>query len=279
MRYGTIIYDVRDALNISEAEYLLLDCVCKMQAAPDAGGRCHAGSAYLAYVAGVTQRRVFDMMKRLQNKGLLIINPDNTKQVARIFFDMAIAGDVSVLEDLLQKKEAKKSHDATSSPMTPRHNPYDATSDNPMTPRHNPYDATSYSSTSKALVDKTFIEREYTHASKKNQKFKKQESGEGEKVNTLVCLFRETEYFKGGAAGRAEFEKDLKAAGCPDNVDFDYYFNRALLWSDEREAKSANWGAKVAGFVAGDRSNGKMIIKAQTHEAGTSKYKVKETKF
>ena len=98
-------------------------------------------------------------------------------------------------------------------------------------------------------------------------------------MNTLVCLFRETEYFKGGAAGRAEFEKDLKAAGCPDNVDFDYYFNRALLWSDEREAKSANWGAKVAGFVAGDRSNGKMIIKAQTHEAGTSKYKVKETKF
>ena len=204
------------------------------------------------------------MMDRLKEKGLLIVHPDNTKEVAPIFYDMAIAGNLAAFEEIFGKKEGVDTHDATSYPMTPR---------------HSPHDATSPSSTNIVQVGKTLIRREYTHATEKNQIFKKQENVEGEKAPSIVCLFRECNYFKGGAAGRAAFEADLKAAGCPDSTDFEYYFNRILGWSDDKAAKSANWGAKAAQFVVGDRQNGKMIVKAATHEAGTPKYKVKETKF
>jgi hypothetical protein len=279
MKFGTIIYDVRDKLDISNGEYLLLDCVSKLQSAPNSNGRCRAAASYLAYVAGVTTRRVFPMMDRLKEKGLLIVHPDNSKEVASIFYDMAIAGNLAAFEEILGKKEGVDTHDATSYPMTPRHTPHDVASYPPMTPRHPPHDVASHSSTNIVQVGKTLIRREYTHATEKNQFFKKQENVEGEKAPSIVCLFRECNYFKGGAAGRAAFEADLKAAGCPDSTDFEYYFNRILSWSDDKAAKSANWGVKAAQFVIGDRQNGKMITKAATHEAAAPKYKIKETRF
>jgi len=126
MKYGTILYEVRDALGLSNNEYLLLDCVSKMQAGGDEPGWCKASANYLAWVVGIARRNMFPMYRRLEACGLLEIRPtDGAKRAGEAFLDAAFRG------KLPQSDSDVTSLGDVSSLVTLHHPPGDVTSPPP----------------------------------------------------------------------------------------------------------------------------------------------------
>jgi DNA-binding MarR family transcriptional regulator len=281
--YGVINFQARNALGLSNNEFIYLFAVRYFERDRD-GGFCSVWASEMSEIVNVEQRNIARLKNRLQEKGLLIIRGDGAVRVTDAFRDICNAAQQNVSDFFAGKQPSEGDSPPRQNVIPPakRHTPprqnvIPPPDEKTPPPRQNviPVNVCNNEDSKSILLNRVST----AHTTEKNQIFKKQENGEGENVTSLVCLFRECNYFKGGAAGRAAFEADLKAAGCPDSTDFEYYFNRILSWSDDKAAKSANWGVKAAQFVIGDRQNGKMITKAATHEAAAPKYKIKETRF
>jgi hypothetical protein len=107
-RYGTIIYEVRDALNLNNNQYLLLDAISKLQGSPSSKtpGYCDAGNEYLAAVVGVTLKNLIEMRKRLEADGMLERHPNCKKyRVTSRFY--ALAFDVEQAGEKVSKLHKK----------------------------------------------------------------------------------------------------------------------------------------------------------------------------
>ena len=83
MKYGTILYEVRDDLDLTNNEYLLLDAVRNLQGGRQTPGWCNAS---IAYVAGVNRRNTFKLVERLEQKSLLESGPNpGLRRVSQTF--------------------------------------------------------------------------------------------------------------------------------------------------------------------------------------------------
>lgn len=91
-KYGTILYEVRDAFGLDNNRYLLLDAIMKLQGSPKAKtpGYCDAGIEYLASVVGVDRRNILKMLKKMEGDGLVERHPTSRKcRVTAPFYDAA----------------------------------------------------------------------------------------------------------------------------------------------------------------------------------------------
>lgn len=287
LQYVVTNLDARDALCIDNNEAFYLFAVHFFERDRD-GGFCTVYGSTMAKIVGVNEKSIRNIKRRMEERGFISVRKaDGAARVTDSYRDVCNASKVHLSEYFraksgqdneempgeMESKEAVK----ITAPPGKDYRPPPAKFTAP--PRQN---LPGVIKSTVIKEDNLFYNEVCTaHTTEKNE-FEIFENGagnEGKKVSSLVCLFRESNYFKGGAAGRKSFEADLKAAGCPEETDFDYYYNRVLGWSDDKGAKSANWGVKAAQFVIGDRQNGKMITKAATHEAAAPKYKIKETRF
>lgn len=75
-RYTLILYPARKKLDISIAEYCLVDCVHKLSTARSAiGGWCVASKEDLGQSLGFARQSIHVLIRRLRDKGLIMVQP------------------------------------------------------------------------------------------------------------------------------------------------------------------------------------------------------------
>lgn len=261
MKFGTILYEVRDALGITNNEYLLLDAVCKLQNNPATPGWCNASAAYLAWVVGISRRNVFPLYDRLVSRNLLEIRPsDSAKRVTQAFVKAAITGDVASL------------YDETSLVMQ-RHRSGDVTSPPPVMLHHQSGDVASPNNTDNT-IDRTFIVQRETRAQKKqpaskSEKTKKASIGRGGTAapRENAVLFSESVWI---SAQPVQWATALLAA-CPiECLDAHWYYCRVRDWSAEKGGKSFDWIATARKFALDDQRKNKLVTIQSASSNGNS---------
>lgn len=250
MKFGTILYEVRDALGITNNEYLLLDAVCKLQNNPTTPGWCNASAAYLAWVVGISRRNVFPLYDRLVSRNLLEIRPsDSAKRVTQAFVKAAITGDVASL------------YDETSLVMQ-RHRSGDVTSPPPVMLHHQSGDVASPNNTDNT-IDRTFIVQRETRAQKKqpasrSEKTKKASIGRGGPAapREIPVLFADSIW----SSSDSVLWATALLAACPiECLDTHWYFCRVRDWSAEKGGKSFDWIATARKFALDDQRKNKLV--------------------
>lgn len=258
--YITIHINGRDALDISNTEYMYLSGIMSLERNRH-GGYCGEGDAYMSEVIGIARKNIIEMKKRLITRGLLELSKSGLPRVTDKFRDVCNAAQKSVSDHFNDgasgtkggKKPGRQKSNVSLQPdpakdVTKRYSASNETLQTSNETLHPVHDV---------LIDTEYTFLQYSTAEKKSDEKNDFDKPEGENVTSLVSLFRESIYFKGGA-GREKFEADLKAAGCPGEVDFDYYFNRILTWSDKNGAKSKDWGKTALKVVQDDAKQGHM---------------------
>lgn len=264
MKFGTILYEVRDALGITNNEYLLLDAVCKLQNNQATPGWCNASAAYLAWVVGISRRNIFPLYDRLVSRNLLEIRPsDSAKRVTQSFVKAAITGDVASL------------YDETSLVM-PRHRSGDVTSLPPVMLHHQSSDVASPNNTDNT-VDRTFIVQSETRAQKKqpsskSEKTKKASIGRGGPAapRETAVPFAQSPF---AAMTLVDWCTALNAA-CADmnipNIDTAWYYGRVRDWSATKGARSADWIATARTFILSDQKKNALVTIQSASSNGNS---------
>ncbi len=77
-RYGRVYFDARRQLGLSVGEYLFLDVVHTLSRRT---GWCYASRQYLAETFGVSVRSIQRLVARLEERGLLEVAGDSSRQV------------------------------------------------------------------------------------------------------------------------------------------------------------------------------------------------------
>jgi len=282
MKYGTILYEVRDALRITTNEYLFLDAVMKLEKNERNPGWCDAGAAYLAWVVGISRRNIFPMYERLEKRGLLTLQPNGAhetlKKVAQLFADAVHKQDVSFLYDAFPTEKQAKSSDVTS-PVTLHHHS-DVTSPSVVMLHHQGSDVTSPASSDVTSPNKDInntliitVDNDVARARKTTpptppKNIKKTETEKPapttpkpiQPAQPPALPWRSSPEFQAGAD---KFGQALRGRGdFPQNLDTDYYFDRAGSWSDKKETApvSRDWIGDMAGWVKRDKNTGKMAL-------------------
>lgn len=259
--YITIHINGRDALDISNTEYMYLSGIMSLERNRH-GGYCGEGDAYMSEVIGIARKNIIEMKKRLITRGLLELSKSGLPRVTDKFRDVCNAAQKSVSDHFNDgasgtkggKKPGRQKSNVSLQPdpakdVTKRYSASNETLQTSNETLHPVHDV---------LIDTEYTFLQYSTAEKKSDEKNDSDPPEGENVTSLVCLFRECNYFKGGAAGREKFEADLMAAGCPSNVHFDYYFGRLQTWSDNNNGKSKDWLKTALQFIDGDAKQGHM---------------------
>ena len=291
MKYGTILYEVRDALRITTNEYLLLDAVMKLEKNERKPGWCDAGAAYLAWVVGINRRNIFPMYERLEKRGLLTLQPngphETLKKVAQLFADAVHKQDVSFLYDAFPTEKQAKSSDVTSPVMLHHHS--DVTSPSVVMLHHQGSDVASpvsgdvtspnkdINNTLIITINNDVVEQKTTTpppTSKKIEKIEieKRAPPQTQPAQPPALPWRSSPEFQAGAD---KFGQALRGRGIlPENLDVEYYFGRGAEWSDNSTAKTgtapvaADWLGKINGWAGADMNAGKLrIIQQVQHTA------------
>lgn len=293
MKYGTILYEVRDALRITTNEYLFLDAVMKLEKNERNPGWCDAGAAYLAWVVGISRRNIFPMYERLEKRGLLTLQPNGAhetlKKVAQLFADAVHKQDVSFLYDAFPTEKQAKSSGVTSPVMLHHHS--DVTSPSVVMLHHQGSDVTSPASSDVTSPNKDInntliitVDNDVARARKTPPptppKTKKTETEKQtptppkptQPAQPRALPWRSSPEFQGGAD---KFGQALRGRGIlPENLDVEYYFGRGAEWSDNSTAKTgtapvaADWLGKIHGWAVADMNAGKLrIIQQVQHTA------------
>lgn len=266
--YGTIHFAGRKSLGITNTEYLYLFCVMSLERNRN-GGFCKVSDAEMSDNIGIARKNIIEMKKRLSGRGLLEVGKAGAVRVTDTFRDVCNASQQSISDyfsrDKDTPKEGAKQKQGKSKSNETLQGCNETLQDKKVTKRYSESNETLQESNEtlhpvQYIVDSecTFLQYSTQPQKKGGDKNRETFSNEGKKVGSSVCFFQETEYFKGGAAGREKFEADLKGKGCPDNVDFDYYYNRLQVWSNKSSAKSKDWLKTALKFVQDDANQGHM---------------------
>lgn len=273
LQYVVTNLDARDTLGIDNNEAFYLFAVHFFERDRD-GGFCTVYGSTMARIVGVNEKSIRNIKKRMEKRGFITVRKtDGAARVTDSYRDVCNASKIHLSEYF----KAKPGQDTEEMPGGIGAEKFTAPPPVKITapPGKNylppPVKITAPPRQNLPGVIKSTVIKEdnsfynevstaHTHTTEKNnfEIFENGAGNEGKKVSSSVCLFRECNYFKGGAAGREKFEADLKAAGCPGEVDFDYYFNRLQAWSDKNGAKSKDWGKTALKFVQDDAQQGHM---------------------
>jgi hypothetical protein len=281
MRYGTVIYEIRDALGVSNSEYLLLDAIFKLQGSNEQfKGWCNASAAYLAYVAGIARRNIFHVYTRLEQMQLLEFaqhpnGRDTLKRATAKFTQMAILGESEIV--------TKRHHNGDETSLY-------ANSDETslVTKRHYNGDETSPSDSDETspnnTVNNTILHTRVHNAQKPQPSTaKKEKKAPPISPRPPVRAHRQPENrpvgesvpvpFAGSdieKAGPEKFRTILLESGVSDQVDTWYYFDRLKYWSATKGGKSADWLATAKFFISDDQKKSKLhTIQIQNQYAAT----------
>ena len=274
MKYGTILYEVRDDLDLTNNEYLLLDAVRNLQGGRQTPGWCNASITYLAYVAGVNRRNTFKLVERLEQKSLLESGPNPGLRRVSQTFENAIINrkkldlyDANATKEVVSKRHqsvAAGGVEKTPEVVSKRHQDWcrkDTTTGVEKTPN-----ITVYNTVDNTLYNDV-VERKTTTTTPPSKKIKTETEKQTpapppptQPAQPPALPWRSSPEFQGGAD---KFGQALRGRGeFPQNLDTDYYFDRAGSWSDKKETApvSRDWAGDIAGWVKRDKNTGKMAL-------------------
>lgn len=284
MKYGTILYEVRDDLDLTNNEYLLLDAVRNLQGGRQTPGWCNASIAYLAYVAGVNRRNTFKLVERLEQKSLLESGPNPGLRRVSQTFENAIINrkkldlyDANATKEVVSKRHqsvAAGGVEKTPEVVSKRHQDWcrkDTTTGVEKTPN-----ITVYNTVDNTLYNDVVEQKTTTPppTSKKIEKIEieKRAPPQTQPAQPPALPWRSSPEFQAGAD---KFGQALRGRGIlPENLDVEYYFGRGAEWSDNSTAKTgtapvaADWLGKIHGWAVADMNAGKLrIIQQVQHTA------------
>jgi hypothetical protein len=243
MRYGTIIYEVRDELGINNTEMLLLDTVAKLQSASvEHPGWCGAGGAYLTWVLGVDRTTFFRIQKRLEERGLIECLGNGLRRVPQ-----------SIVYQLFVKDDAQSSGKTplptTNSGKTPlgvvakRHSTSGKT---PPNNTDNTIDITAAAAKQKNQVP----------SEKKAKRTQAPPNSARPPRAPRPISFSDSGWLTRGVES---FRLELCSRFDIGDADVDYYFGRCKKWSaGASSGKSADWIETAYNFITDDFNNGKL---------------------
>ncbi len=249
MRYGTILYELRDQWGLSNTEMLLIDAISKLQAASvSKPGWCDAGASYLTWVCGVDRTNFFRMQKRLFEKGFLEIMDGGFRRVPQ-----------SIVYQLFMKTPASGSGETPlgqtgsgETPLTSGETPLQVVakrhSSSGETPLYNT-DNTMYNTAAAAA-------RKIPSVSKPKAKRTQPPPIPPAPPRDFVS-FEDSGWMQKGI----DSFRDALVLRFGDlaNVDVGYYFNRCIKWSSGKSSgKSSDWIQTASEFMRGDADQGKL---------------------
>lgn len=266
MRYGTIIYEVRDELGINNTEMLLLDTVAKLQSASvEHPGWCGAGAAYLTWVLGVDRTTFFRIQKRLEERGMLECLGNGLRRVPQ-----PIVYQLFVKEDA--QSSGKTPLPTTTSGKTPL-----GSGETPLgvvAKRHSSSGKTPPNNTD-TTIDTTVAAATKKKRVQPEQKAKRTQappnSARPPRPAASVS-FSDSGWLSRGVQA---FCNEITDRFGQTDADIDHYFNRCKVWSSgPSKGKSSDWPLTAWGFIQGDQENKKLKL-VTNHERTANKSKQK----
>jgi hypothetical protein len=246
MRYGTIIYEIRDSLHLTNNEYLLLDAILKLQAGGKQPGWCSAGAAFLAAVVGVDRSNFFRMQARLIERGFLEVLPSGLRRVSQVIVNQMFPGDT-----LESSRETRL-------PENSRETRLEVVAKRDFSSRETRPDNTD--NTDNNTVGTRARKNPAVGAlKKKTPPVPAPPPGRG------AALFADSPWT---VVTPSEWDDAFRAA-VPGlvNVDSAWYYARVRDWSATKGATSCDWVATARSFAEADLLNGKLVTKSISHAA------------
>ena len=242
MKFGIILYEVRDAIGITNTEYLFLDAISKLQIAGKVPGWADASATYLTWVLGVDRRSFFRIQKRLVDFDLLDVLGNGNRRVTQRFASQLLAHK----QDLGSDKMPLPAQSGESSGVLPLQLVAKRHSTSGKTPPNN--------------TDNTIIVQGAARTRKKPAVSSKTKKEKAPQIPAVPpTLFAQSPWANTKAT--APDWRDSLQALCedlPGDLDTAYYYTRCRDWSKTKGGTSADWITTASTFAHDDHRKQKL---------------------
>lgn len=242
MKFGIILYEVRDALGITNTEYLFLDAISKLQIAGRVPGWADASATYLTWVLGVDRRSFFRIQKRLVDFNLLDVLGNGNRRVTQLFASQLLAHKQENGSD----KMPLPTQSGESSGKTPLEVVAKSHSTSGKTPPNN--------------TDNTIILQCAPRARKKPSASSKIKKEKAPQVAAAPPALFANSPWANMKATATDWRDSLQALceDLPGDLDTVYYYTRCRDWSRTKGGTSADWITTASAFAHDDHRKQKL---------------------